>query len=421
MSSRTKQVWEAYRFPILLLTGIVIGSIIGLVMGESATVFKPLGDIFINLMFTVVVPIVFLSISSAVANMSNMRRLGSILKNLLLVFIITGIIASFIMIFFVTVFPPAQGVNLSVEADAEVSEIAISDQVVKAITVTDFTELISRRNMLPLILFSVFFGFCVTSLGEKGEKVAAALELLAEVMMKMVNYIMLYAPIGLGAYFAALVGEFGPELLQDYARAMAIYYPVTIAYFFIANFAYGYYAGGMSAVKRFFKFAITPAITSLATQSSIATLPVNLEAAKKMGVPKDIREIVLPMGATAHMDGSCLSAILKISFLFGLYGQEFAGIGTFATAILISVMSGVVMSGVPGGGLIGEMLIVNLYGFPAEAFPIIATIGFLVDPPATMVNATGDSIASMMVTRLVEGKDWLKKVMENEAQGNYVE
>lgn len=421
MNSRSKQVWEAYRFPIILLMGIVIGSIIGLVMGEKATVLKPLGDVFINLMFTVVVPIVFLSISSAVANMSNMRRLGSILKNLLVVFIITGIIASIIMIFFVTAFPPAQGVNLTVDSDAEVSEISISDQIVKAITVTDFPELISRRNMLPLIFFSVFFGFCVTSLGEKGKKVANALEVLSEVMMKMVNYIMLYAPIGLGAYFATLVGEFGPELLQDYARAMAIYYPVTIAYFFVAHFVYGYYAGGMDAVRRFFKFAITPAVTSLATQSSIATLPVNLEAAKKMGVPKDIREIVLPMGATAHMDGSCLSAILKISFLFGLYGQEFAGVGTFATAILVSVMSGVVMSGVPGGGLIGEMLIVNLYGFPAEAFPIIATIGFLVDPPATMVNATGDSVAAMMVTRLVEGKDWLKKVRTNEAEGHFIE
>ncbi|MFY9612371.1 MAG: cation:dicarboxylase symporter family transporter, partial [Tissierellaceae bacterium] len=102
-------------------------------------------------------------------------------------------------------------------------------------------------------------------------------------------------------------------------------------------------------------------------------------------------------------------------------GKDFTGIGTFATAILISIMSGVVMSGVPGGGLIGEMLIVNLYGFPAEAFPIVATIGFLVDPPATLVNATGDTVAAMMVTRLVEGKDWLKKVMDNEVEGQYVE
>ncbi|HRS21680.1 MAG TPA: dicarboxylate/amino acid:cation symporter, partial [Clostridia bacterium] len=419
MSTRTQTVWEAYRFPIILLAAIVIGSIIGVIMGADAAVFKPLGDIFLNLMFTVVVPLVFITISSAVANMANMRRLGSILKNLLLVFVVTGIISAIIMIFFVTVIPPAQGVNLNVNAEEPIEKISLANQAVKAITVSDFPELLSRRNMLPLIVFSVLFGFCVTALGEKGKKVAEALDILSNVMMKMVSFIMYYAPIGLAAYFAALVGEFGPELLKDYARAMAVYYPVTIAYFFIAFFVYAYYSGGMTAVKRFFKNIVSPAFTSLATQSSIATLPVNLESARKMGVPKDIREIVLPMGATMHMDGSCLSAILKISFLFGLYGKEFTGIGTFATAILISVMSGVVMSGVPGGGLIGEMLIVNLYGFPPEAFPIIATIGFLVDPPATMVNACGDSVAAMMVTRLVEGKEWLAKVIKGEAQGQF--
>ena len=109
-----------------------------------------------------------------------------------------------------------------------------------------------------------------------------------------------------------------------------------------------------------------------------------------------------------HMDGTIFSTLLKIAFLFGIFGKPFTGIGTFASAMLIAIMSGVVMSGVPGGGLIGEMLIVSLYGFPAEAFPIIATIGFLVDPPGTCINATGDTIAAMMVSKLVEGKDWLK-------------
>lgn len=421
MSTKTQTVWEAYRFPIILFSAIVIGSIIGIAMGKDAAMFKPLGDIFLNLMFTIVVPLVFLTISSAVANMVNMKRLGSILKSMVLVFVVTGIISSVIMLFFVIAIPPAQGVDLSVSAEEPIEQLSFANQAVKAITVSDFPELLSRRNMMPLIIFSAFFGICVSMLGEKARKVAEALDTLSLVMMKMVGYIMYYAPIGLAAYFAALVGEFGPELLKDYARAMAIYYPVTIGYFFIAFFAYAYYSGGMLAVKRFFKNVVSPAITSLATQSSIATLPVNLEAAKRMGVPKDIREIVISMGATMQMDGSCLSAILKISFLFGLYGKEFSGIGTFATAILIAVMSGVVMSGVPGGGLIGEMLIVSLYGFPPEAFPIIATIGFLVDPPATMVNACGDSLASMMVTRLVEGKDWLVNVVSGEAQGQFTE
>ena len=404
-----KSFWEYYRFPIILLLSIVLGSIIGLIAGEKASVLKPLGDIFLNIMFTIVVPLVFVTISSAVSTIADLKRLGRIIGYMLMIFIITGLIASAIMIVTVKVAPPAEGVNIQLEAYEEINKLNTADQIVKAITVTDFPELISRKNMLPLIIFSIFFGVCISLLGERAKPISNLLNVLSDVFMKMISLIMYYAPIGLGAYFAALVGEFGPELLGSYARAMVVYYPITIAYFFIAFFFYAYFSGKMEGVRLFFKNIFPVAVTSLATQSSIATMPVNLDAAKKIGVPKDIRDIIIPIGATTHMDGSCLSAILKISFLFGLFNIPFEGINTYITAIIISVLSGVVMSGVPGGGLIGEMLIVNLYGFPPEAFPIIATIGYLVDPPATMLNATGDTVASMMVTRIIEGKDWVRR------------
>lgn len=414
MKKNKISIWQNYRFPLILLGSIILGSIIGLVIGEKATVLKPLGDIFLNLMFTIVVPLVFLTISSAVSAMVDMKRLGKIIGNMLLVFVITGMIASIIMIITVNIFPPAENVSLELPEVEEINPLSTGEQIVAAITVTDFPLLISRKNMLPLILFSIFFGICVSLMGDKGKKIVEGLNILSQVFLKMVSLIMYYAPIGLGAYFAALIGDFGPELLGSYARAMVVYYPICIAYFFIAFFFYSYYAGGKKGVNMYFKNIFPVVITSLATQSSIATLPVNIETTKKMGVPKDIRDIVLPIGATTHMDGSCLSAILKISFLFGIFNMPFEGIGTYATAILISVLSGVVMSGVPGGGLIGEMLIVNLYGFPMEAFPIVATIGYLVDPPATMINVTGDTVASMMVTRILEGKDWMQKKLNLE-------
>lgn len=401
-------LWKNYRFPLLLLTGIIVGSIIGLVFGEKAKVLSPLGDLFINMMFTAVVPLVFLSISSAVGSMMNMKRLGSILGSMFAVFIVTGAIAAVIIIFVVKIFPPAEGVNIVMEA-ATLEEISVGEALVNAFTVSDFPLLLSRAHMLPLIVFSILFGFCVSLVGGEDNKIAQALDMLNKVMMKMISIIMYYAPIGLGAYFAALIAEYGPQLLGAYLRSMVVYYPLCILYFFIAFAAYSYWAGGKEGTKIFFKNIITPAVTSLATSSSIATLPVNFTATEKMRVPKDIREIVLPIGATMHMDGTALSSILKISFLFGIFNQNFSGIGTYITAVLISVLGGVVMSGVPGGGLIGEMLIVTIYGFPPEAFPIVATIGFLVDPPATMVNASGDAVASMMVARIVEGKDWLSK------------
>ena len=338
---------------------------------------------------------------------------------MLLTFIVTGIIAGVLIIVTVKLFPPALGVNIAMEAGTEIEKISLADQIVNALTVGDFSGLLSKSNMLPLIVFSILFGYCVSATGGENNLVARALDALNKVVMKLISVIMLYAPIGLGAYFAALIGEFGPQLIGAYGRAMLIYYPLCVVYFIVFFPLYAWFAAGRDGVKVMLKYILPPTATSLATQSSIATLPVNLEAAANIGVPKDIREIILPIGATMHMDGTVLSSILKISFLFGLFGQDFSGIGTYLTAMLIAVLGGVVMSGVPGGGLIGEMLIVSLFNFPPEAFPIIATIGFLVDPPATCINATGDTIASMIVTRLVEGKDWMqKRITSGEVNAN---
>ena len=409
-------IWKNYRFPIILLSGITIGAVLGIVLGEKAKVLAPLGDIFLNLMFTIVVPMVFVSIASAVGNMVNMKRLGRIMGSLVTVFVVTGAIAGVLVLVVVNVFPPAAGTSIQF-ASAEMEEMSsVGDMIVGALTVDDFSGLMSRRNMLPIIVFAILSGFCVSACGGEESPVGKLLNNLKAIIMKIVSIIMMYAPIGLGAYFASLVGEFGPGLIGDYGHAMLVYYPMCLFYFFTAFPAYAYFAGGKEGVSRMFKHILNPAVTAFATQSSIAALPVNAEACDRIGVPKDIRDIVLPMGATMHMDGSVLSAIVKISFLFGIFNQSFTGVGTYAMAMAVAVLSAFVLSGAPGGGLVGEMLIVSLFGFPAEAFPLIATIGFLVDPAATCLNASGDTIASMMVTRMVEGKDWLNRRIKKEKE-----
>ena len=225
---------------------------------------------------------------------------------------------------------------------------------------------------------------------------------------------MLYAPVGLGAYFASLIGTYGSELLGAYTKAVVMFFPICIFYFLLAFTAYAYYAGGVKGVKLFYKYIFPAVITSLATQSSIATLPTNLAGTKKMGVPDDIADIVLPLGATIHMDGTALTTLMKIAFLFGIFNMQFSGLGVWATAIALSVMSGVVMSGIPGGGMMGSLIIVGFYGFNTEVIPIIVTIGLLTDAIATMINATGDAVAAMMVTKRVEGKNWVDKIYDEQ-------
>ena len=341
--------------------------------------------------------------------MVNLKRLGKILKYVFLIFIVTSAVAAVLMLVAIKLIDPVGDANIVLEAGEQTS-ISIGEQIVSAITVTDFTEILSREHMLPLIIFSILFGISIALVGDKAKNVARSLEAISEVMMKIVKIIMYYAPIGLCAYFASLIGEFGPQLIGSYARSMILYYVMCVVYFVIFYTLYSYLSDKKKGIKLFYKNILPVTATSLATQSSLASLPTNLETARDIGVPKDIREVTLPIGATMHMEGSSMGAILKIAFLFGIFNMSFTGLDTYLIAILIAVLSAVVMSGIPGGGLIGEMLIVSLYGFPLEAFPIIATIGWLIDPPATCLNVVGDTSSSMMVTRIIEGKDWTQKI-----------
>jgi Na+/H+-dicarboxylate symporter len=400
---------QSYGFSILLVISILIGAAVGILFKKDAVMFKPLGDIFLNLLFTVIVPLVFFSISSTVASMTNLKRLGKILSVMILIFVITGIIASAVMIAAVILYPPAVGVNIPMPTAADVEHLRASDQIVRAFTVSDFPHLLSKNNMMALIIFSILTGLATSAAGEKGKTFANFLISANDVMMKLISFIMYYAPVGLCAYFAYLVGVFGPELLGSYARAMALYYPTAILYFFAAFTFYAFLAGRLSGVRKFWSNIIPASLTALATGSSMATIPVNLQAADKIGIPKDISEVVIPIGATIHMEGSCLAAVLKIAFLFGIFQMPFAGLDTILTALGIALLTGVVVSGIPGGGTIGELLILSLYGFPPEAFPLITMIGTLVDAPATMLNAVGDNVSSMMVARVLGGKNWMNR------------
>lgn len=404
-----KRFFKSYGFLVILLLSVIIGCIIGVIFKEDAIVLKPFGTIFLNLMYTIVVPLVFFTISSSIANMVNLKRLGKILKTVFLIFVITSSISAVLMLIILKFIDPVGGANIVLESTT-VEKLSVLDQIVKAITVTDFKDLLSRSNMLPLIIFSCLFGVCTALIGEKGKKIASSLEAMSQIMMKIINIIMYYAPIGLCAYFASLIGEFGKELLGSYAKSMILYYLVCVVYFIIFYTIYAYISAKKKGIKLFYKNIFSSLAVSLATQSSLASLPTNLKTASDMEIPKDIREVSLPIGATMHMEGSSMGAILKIVFLFSIFGRPFIGIDTYLTAILIAVLSAVVMSGIPGGGLIGEMLIVSLYGFPNEAFIIIATIGWLIDPPATALNVCGDVSSSMLITRIVEGKNWLKKI-----------
>jgi Na+/H+-dicarboxylate symporter len=404
----SKSFLKSHGLPIALVAAVVVGSVVGLLMKGRALVLKPFGEVLLNALYVTVVPLVFFSISSAVAGMTSTRRLFRVLGWMIVVFVATGVLASSLMVVAVRCYPPAAGMKLNLGATAATQPLSTAQQIVGTLTVPNFADLLKKENMLALILFSVLVGLAASTAGEKGRAFVAFLQSGSEVLMKVITYVMYYAPVGLAAYFAWLVGVHGPTVLDTYKRAMVLYYPLCIAYFFIAFTGYAWLAGRGRGVRRFWGNIGPASMMALATGSSFATIPLNLQAAERVGVPRDIAEVVIPIGATIHMDGSCLAAVLKIALLFGVLGMDFTAPGTMVTAVGVAILSGVVMSGIPGGGFTGEILIIALYGFPPDALPIITLIGVLVDPPATMVNSIGDNVASMMVARILGGRKWME-------------
>ena len=387
-----------YRSLIILMCSIILGTILGLIFKSNVVFLKPLGDIFLNMMFTLVVPLIFFTVTSSIASMNSLKRLGKIMKSMLLVFVLTSLISAILM--FIVLKFVNLNTNMILE-DSVIDVLPFGEQIVKAITVNDFSLLLSKSNILPLIIFSILFGLALSLVGDKAKVIVDKLNILSNVMMKMVKLVMYYAPIGLCAYFASLVGEYGPSITISYAKSILIYYAVSIIYLLGFYTIYAYIAGKKKGVTKFWNNIIPSIVTSLATQSSLATLPVNMDVSDNMGISKDVSKITLSLGSTMHMEGSSIGAILKIMFVFAILGRPFTGIGNILIALMIATLSAVVMAGVPGGGLIGESLIISLYGFPNSVFPIIATIGILIDPPATMLNACGDIASTMMVEKMV--------------------
>ena len=411
----SSDIAKNYLFLGILIAAMVLGCIFGAVSPDAARQINFLGTIFINMMFCIVVPLVFASIAGAVAGMKNRARTGRIIGYTIATFVITGAIAAIIMFILMKVFPPVLKAWEEIPSE-ELGEYAtIPQMVTNFLTTSDFVGLLTRRAMLPLIVFALIFGFA-TSLVENGDGPVTNLILgLSAVMIKFVNIITYYAPIAFFAIFANLMADYGHMITEAYARAMIVYYPLCFIYLFTAFPLFAWFGGGKDAVKVMFSKLARPAIVSLGTCSSVATIPTNMDVAKETGISKDVSNIVIPLGATMHMDGSCFSCVLKIAFVLGVFGQQLSW-GQLIPITLLAVFSSVGMSGVPGGGYIGEYIICSVF-FPTHmelAFPILVAIGNLVDPPATMINASGDYVVSYIVSRFVDGKDWLQRQLKKD-------
>lgn len=399
-----------YKSSLLLLSGIIVGAIIGIFFNDVALFLEPLGKLFLNFIFVLIIPLVFCSMSLAVANNQGMKRIKKIIGVTLLTFLGTTLVAVILMYLGTLIYNPFVAVNGEqfnhLMANATVAEgDSFGNLIVNTISVGNFLELFDKSHLLALIIFSLFFGISISLAGEKGQPLVKLLQAGNDVVMMMISTVMKFAPIGLGAYFAFTLGNLGPNILSGYVKAILLYGVVIMVYYIFFLSFYAYLGGGRVGLKQYWKNLINPSLQALGTSSSAACIPVNLTALKKIGVPADIRETVISLGANIHKDGSAMSGVLQVVLLFTLFGREINTPTAALSIIAGGFLVGIVMGSIPSGGFTAEVLLISLFGFPVEVIPVIAVITTITDMGATLVNSTSNLTCGMMVTRLVEKKN----------------
>lgn len=399
-----------------MIGSIIIGTIIGLLFGEKTKFLSPFGDLFINMMFIVIVPLIFLTITTSIAKIKSKKRLGKIMTSIIIIFVLTSIVA--LIVGFLATFKTnlvntndtsvIKEVFLTEEVEGE--DLNLLERTVDTISVNDFVKLLSKEHILALIIISILVGIAIRDSKEKGEKFYEILASANEVVLKLINIIMYYAPIGLGCYFASLVGTLGSSIAVGYLKTFIIYTVIAILYYFIVYSIYAYISGGRVGFIKYWKNIIPATVTSLATCSSAASIPINTKCAKEIGVSSDIADTMIPLGTSFHKDGSIIGSVFKIMFLVCLFNTDISSINSILKIFGVSALANLLVMAVPvGGGTISEMMIITLMGYPTSCLPVLTIIATIIDAPATMLNVVGDTASSMLVERVVDGKNWLIK------------
>ena len=409
-----KKIIKNYKQSIIFIGSLIIGTIVGLIFKEKATVLEPLGTLFINMLLVVVVPLIFLSITTSIGKIDKPKRVGKILRSIIIAFVFTSLVSVVIGLTSLKIrlvdSGDAKKITALLDESTEVSDDAsVLDKLVNSVSTNDFVNLLSKNNILALIVISILSGLAINKSGEKGKSFLKVLDSSYEVLQNLIKILMYYAPIGLGCYFASFTGTFGASVTQGFVKMLVIYTILVLFVYFVIYSLYAYMAAGKIGVKKYWANIIPASVTALSTCSSAASIPVNTECAKKIGVSEDIASPTITLGTSFHKDGSIIGSVFKIMFLVYLFDMPVSGIKVLGVSLLATIL----VTAVPiGGGTISEMLILKLMGFPVAALPILTIIATIIDAPATLLNVTGDCASSMLVSRMVDGKDSLKKELE---------
>ena len=389
-----------YGATLLLLLGLLVGGALGAVLGEKAQVLRAPGMLFLNLVFVLVVPLVFFSVAHSMVTMRQSGVIGKVLGASLGVFLLMSLVAGVFSYGLMAAWNPFDGITASADAsDGIISGdgIDFGDALVSALTVSDFPLLLSREHLLPLIIFAALLGLAVALLEQKAALVERFISEGESVIMKMMELVMKLAPIGIGCYFADTIGTLGGRIVGEYLEIFLAVCAACAVCYLVFNSLYALIA--RVPLGKFWKEMLAPSATAVGTCSSAACIPVNMTAARNLGVSDKIADGVIPLGTNLHKDGSVITSVAKVLFALCFFGTAPQGPGTAALVILLAIVESVVVGAIPVGGMTGEILICAVLGLDPSFAAALLIIGTICDIPATLLNATGNIVAPLLVQR----------------------
>ena len=392
--------WKHYGSSLLLLLGLAVGGVLGALLGEGAGVLRAPGELFLNLVFVLVVPLVFFSVAHSMVTMRSSGVIGRVLGTALGVFLFMSLVAGVFAFGFMSVWNPftrVAGEGGAVAGAFAGDGVNLGDALVSAFTVNDFSLLLSREHLLPLIVFAALFGLAVALLGQKAASVERFIAEGDAVVMKMVELVMKLAPIGIGCYFAVTVGTLGGQIVGGYLEVFLVVCAASAVCYLVFNSLYALFC--RVPLGRFWKEMIPPSATAVGTCSSAACMPLNMTAARNLGVSGKIADGVIPLGTNLHKDGSVITSVAKVLFALYFFGTAPQGFGAAAGVILLAVLESVVVGAIPVGGMTGELFICAVLGLDPSFAASLLVIGTVCDIPATLLNATGNLVAPLLVQR----------------------
>lgn len=397
------EVMRNYIQTLLLLLGVSIGAACGALAGSSASIVKPVGEIFLNLTFVLVVPVVFFSVANSVRKLTTERKLWRVLSRAVLVFLAGSVVAGVLTWIICGFWNPLGGYATRIPPERMVIEgVAIGGRdllstIENMFTVSDFHMILSKDNLIPLIVFSALFGAATSLSSAKGETMVRFLESGMEVVMEFMRLLMYAAPVCLGCYFADLVGSLGGQIVSSFVNSMLLYLVITLILFFGVNSIYVALAGGKERLFSFWRNITEPSLLAVATCSSAATIPASIKSAKRMGVDDSVAESVIPLGINLNKDGSVVSSVLKTMFVVSFYGL--GGYGCLSI-VAIGILASLVVGAIPVGGMTAELLICAILGVDPEFAATLLVISTLVDIPATLLNTADNLVSAVWVDKL---------------------